>query len=120
MITFLLNRVEHEIILLPRLAIFKINFFFTEGLPIQHLTHSTIILEKVYVQFAKSKTFLYTCVNLLTNKYLVTGAVDILRFPHMTSVRYLFDLLFYVPVNSYGHDETVISSQHIFFLGKLG
>ena len=31
----------------------------------------------------------------------------------------LFGLRFYVPVNSYGHVETVSSPNHIFFLGKL-
>ena len=31
----------------------------------------------------------------------------------------LFGLRFYVPVNSYGHVETVSSPNHTFFLGKL-
>ena len=31
----------------------------------------------------------------------------------------MFELMLYVPVNSYGHEERVSSSKHIFFLGKL-
>ena len=31
----------------------------------------------------------------------------------------LFGLRFYIPVNSYGHVETVSSPNHTFFLGKL-
>ena len=32
---------------------------------------------------------------------------------------FLFDLILYVPVNSYGHVRTVSSHNHTFFLGKL-
>ena len=39
-------------------------------------------------------------------------------FPTL-NIHFWFGLMFYVPVNSYGHVGTVSSRRHTFFLGKL-